>query len=171
MELHRILRDNEQRSAAAPDPGVGATPARGLAVVTCMDVRIDPVRAFGLDLGSAHVLRNAGGRVTGDVLRSLALSCWTFGVREVGVIHHTSCGVASGRVQLERGLRDAGARELPPDLWAIDDADQALDDDVDRVRDCAWLPDDLVVWGARFDVVTGDLEPRTGDPQGPRSPR
>src|ERR1700733_4372889 len=92
-EVSRLLADNEAYAAAranVADP----RPSRKLAVVTCMDSRIDVFAALGLHLGEAHVIRNAGGRVTDDVLRSLALSCQVLGVDTVIVMQHTNCGLA-----------------------------------------------------------------------------
>ncbi|HET7928740.1 MAG TPA: carbonic anhydrase, partial [Actinomycetota bacterium] len=69
-------------------------PARNIAVLTCIDARIDPAKALGLDIGDAHVIRNAGGRATHDAVRSLLISSWLLGTREFLVIHHTDCGMA-----------------------------------------------------------------------------
>src|SRR5687768_17021487 len=90
-------------------PGeVPAPPAQGLALVTCMDARIVTLDAFGLAAGDAHVIRNAGGRVTDDVLRSLAVSTHLYGVRAVAVVHHTECGMArTSQEQMEALVLDA----------------------------------------------------------------
>src|SRR4051795_6804831 len=92
-EVARLLEANAAYAAAhaeIPD----ARPSRHLAVITCMDARIDVFAVLGLQLGEAHVLRNAGGRVTEDVLRSLALSSHVLGVNTVAVMQHTNCGLA-----------------------------------------------------------------------------
>src|SRR5436305_13878607 len=92
-QVSRLLADN--RAAAAARANVAdPKPSRRLAVVTCMDARIDVFAVLGLHLGEAHVIRNAGGRVTDDVLRSLALSCHVLGVDTAVVMQHTKCGLA-----------------------------------------------------------------------------
>ena len=92
-QIARLLAANEEYAAARANVG-GSSPGRRLAIVTCMDARIDVFAVLGLHLGEAHVLRNAGGRVTDDVLRSLALSCHVLGVDTVVVMQHTKCGLA-----------------------------------------------------------------------------
>src|SRR3954453_15167092 len=92
-EIKRILTANEGYAAARSNHG-NPRPLRRLAVVTCMDARIDVFAALGLHLGEAHVIRNAGGRVTEDVLRSLAVSSHVLGVDTVLLVQHTKCGLA-----------------------------------------------------------------------------
>lgn len=156
--LDRILRDNQQYVLERTLPGLDPAPSERFAVVTCMDVRIDSYGAFGLHLGEAHVLRNAGARVTDDVLRSLALSCHRLGVTEVGVVHHTACGLLGDEGQLRSELEAAAGCAIPLDLQAIGDPRHALEDDVERLRTCPFLPATLTVWGARLDVTTGHLD-------------
>src|SRR3712207_2378425 len=93
MEIARLIEAN-QAYATARERVADPKPSRRLAVVTCMDARIDVFAALGLHLGEAHVIRNAGGRVTEDVLRSLALSTHVLGVDTVVVMQHTRCGLA-----------------------------------------------------------------------------
>src|SRR6476659_11331206 len=102
-QIQRMLTANEAYAAARANVA-DARPGRRLAIVTCMDARIDVFAALGLHLGEAHVIRNAGGRVTDDVLRSLALSCHVLGVDTVVVMQHTKCGLA--------GVNDSELREL-----------------------------------------------------------
>src|SRR3954452_22048715 len=92
-QIKRMLEANGAYAAARAKIA-DARPSRHLAVVTCMDARIDVFAVLGLHLGEAHVIRNAGGRVTDDVLRSLALSCHVLGVDTVVVMQHTKCGLA-----------------------------------------------------------------------------
>src|SRR4051795_6888480 len=91
-DIARLLSANEAYAAARANVA-DAKPSRHLAVVTCMDARIDVFAALGLHLGESHVIRNAGGRVTDDVLRSLALSCHVLGVETVVLMQHTKCGL------------------------------------------------------------------------------
>src|SRR3954463_12895028 len=108
-------------------PGVtDARPARHLAIVTCMDARIDVFATLGLHLGEAHVIRNAGGRVTEDVLRSLALSAHVLGVTTVVVMQHTKCGLAGVTDDELRRLTGADLGFLP-----IGDHAAALREDID----------------------------------------
>jgi carbonic anhydrase len=126
-------------------------PARRLAVVTCMDARIDPLATLGLEVGEAHVLRNAGGRVTDDVLRSLALSTHGLGVREVGVIHHTGCGLQGvDNAELNRQAGLAGVDFLP-----FADMDAGVAEDVAALVDSGYLAPGTVVWGAVHDLDAG----------------
>src|SRR3954463_1616074 len=102
-QIDRLLTDNQVYADARANIG-DARPGRRLAVVTCMDARIDVFAALGLHLGEAHVIRNAGGRVTEDVLRSLAVSSHVLGVDTVLLVQHTKCGLA--------GVSDAELRRL-----------------------------------------------------------
>src|SRR4051795_4432463 len=123
-EVARLLEANAAYAAAhaeIPD----ARPSRHLAVVTCMDARIDVFAALGLQLGEAHVIRNAGGRVTDDVLRSLAVSSHVLGVETVLIVQHTKCGLA--------GVSDAELRRLTGadlEFHAFDDHTLALREDI-----------------------------------------
>jgi carbonic anhydrase len=88
------VQEANQRLAESFDKGeLEIPPARNIAVLTCIDARIDPAKALGLDIGDAHVIRNAGGRATDDAVRSLLISSWLLGIREFLVIHHTDCGM------------------------------------------------------------------------------
>jgi carbonic anhydrase len=134
-------------------------PARRLLVVTCMDARIDTLAVLGLSPGDAHVLRNAGGRVTDDVIRSLVVSSRLLGVENVAVMHHTGCGMASiSRRDVREMLSEIDEEHLESfELWAIDDQKQALADDVAAVRTSPLLPP-LTAHGLLYDVTTGRVE-------------
>ena len=133
-----------------------AEPLRQLTVVTCMDARIDALAALGLREGDAHILRNAGGRVSDDVLRSLLVSTHVLGVRNVVVMHHTDCGMAKlDRNEVRQLLADVAEEDWQSlDLLTIEDREQALREDVERVRTSALLPDVAVV-GCVYDVAAG----------------
>jgi len=135
-----------------------APPARRLAVVACMDARLDLYEALGLRIGDAHMIRNAGGLVTSDVLRSLAISQRALGTREVVVIGHTGCGMS--------GFDDAGFRaelaeqsgEQPDwDVPGFTDVAASVAGSVRRIRECRWLPSRDSVRGFVFDVRTGKI--------------
>jgi carbonic anhydrase len=128
-------------------------PGRRIAVVTCMDARIDVFAVLGLHLGEAHVLRNAGGRVTDDVLRSLALSSQVLGVDTVIVMQHTGCGLA--------GVTDESLRELTgADLgfFPIDDHAAALREDIDLLTSKTYLTTLKVIAGFVYDVESGHID-------------
>jgi carbonic anhydrase len=150
-EIARLLDANRAYAAAranVADPH----PSRRLAVVTCMDARIDVFEALGLHLGEAHVIRNAGGRVTDDVLRSLALSSHVLGVDTVVVMQHTGCGLAGVTDEELRSLTGADLGFFP-----IDDHAAALEEDIDVLATTAYLSLLKVVGGFVYDVETGEL--------------
>lgn len=151
---------NELLSRLVPqgNPTVPGPPQLGVAIVTCMDARIDPARMFGLKPGDAHVLRNAGGVVTDDVLRSLLLSQRFLGSRAVMVIHHTKCGVLNlsddkvkAELEAEVGIRPSFSLEGFTDLEA--DVRQSMA----RIRHCPFLPHRDDIRGFVLDVDDGQL--------------
>ena len=117
-----------------------------------MDARIDVFAVLGLHLGEAHVIRNAGGRVTDDVLRSLALSCHLFGVDTVAVMQHTKCGLAG---VTDEELRERTGADLG--FFPIDDHTAALREDVDLIARTPYLGPVKVVAGFVYDVESGEL--------------
>lgn len=135
-----------------------AEPTRRLVVVTCMDARIDPLRAFGLEAGEAHVLRNAGGTVTEDTLRSLLVSQRLLGTREVMLVHHSGCGMLGVRdAELAADVvRDTGVWP-PMRLGGMRDLDESVRTSMAAVRDCAYLPHRDAVRGYVLDIDTGAL--------------
>ncbi len=150
-QIEQLLEAN--RAHAAPVQVTGARPGRSLAVVTCMDVRIDVPAALGLHLGDAHVIRNAGGRVTEDVLRSLALSSHVLGVDTVVVMQHTKCGLSGVSDDELRQVTGADLRFLP-----IDDHAAALRDDIGLLAATTYLQPINVVAGFLYDVESGEVE-------------
>ena len=134
-------------------------PARKTAVLVCMDARIDPAKALGLEEGDAHVIRNAGGRASDDAIRSLIISNELFGTREFVVIHHTDCGMLTfTNDQLREKLHD----ELGVDASGIDflpfsDVAQSVRDDLATLRASALLPKEIPVRGFIYDVTNGTL--------------
>ena len=151
-QVQRLLEANAGYAAAranVADP----RPSRHLAVVTCMDARIDVFAVLGLHLGESHVIRNAGGRITDDVLRSLALSCHVLGVDTLVVMQHTGCGLAG--VTDEELRRRTGA-----DLgfFPIDDHAAALHEDVALLTTKDYLAPLQVIAGLVYDVTSGEIE-------------
>jgi carbonic anhydrase len=149
-----------QRYTERFDLGQLTAPARrGLAVVTCMDSRIEPLAMLGLVPGDAKIMRNAGARITDDVLRSLVLATNLLDVRRIAVVQHTDCAMTKAS---DADLRDAvgraaGASAAGWDFLAIPDPEATLRADVQRVRDCALVPAGVVVGGFVYDVRSGTL--------------
>lgn len=151
-----LLRSNATYADQFAFGDLHREPRRHLTVVTCMDARIDALAVLGLHEGDAHILRNAGGRVSEDVLRSLLVSTHLLGVRNVVVMHHTDCGMATvDRQEVRQLLTEVTEEDWQSlDLLTIDDREQALRDDVERVRTSTLLPD-LAVVGWIYDVASG----------------
>lgn len=163
--MHRfsdLLDANADHVARFADDDLEAPPRLALAVVTCMDARIDAHEAFGLRPGDAHVLRNAGARATDDMIRSLVKSTNQLGVTRIALVHHTDCGAAKIELgTLRRAVTDAtGNDPVDVDFHLIDDEDQSIVDDVETLADCPWFPPGTVVAGFLYDVRTGALDPR-----------
>lgn len=128
-------------------------PRRHLVILTCMDARLDLFQILGLEVGDAHLIRNAGGRASADAIRSLVISTRLLATREVGVIHHTNCGLertTDAEIAAKTGIADV-------EYLAFTDVEESVRDDVATIRECGHLPEDVVVWGAVYDVDTGAL--------------
>lgn len=151
-EFADLLTANRGYAAARADID-SARPSRHLAVVTCMDARIDVFAALGLHLGEAHVIRNAGGRVTEDVLRSLALSSHSRGGTTVVVMQHTRCGLAGVTEERLRQITGSDMKFLP-----IDDHEAALREDVEILVGTPYLAPIQRIAGWVFDVESGELD-------------
>jgi carbonic anhydrase len=151
-DIARLLAANKGYAAARANVA-DSRPSRHLAVVTCMDARIDVFAALGLHLGEAHVIRNAGGRVTDDVLRSLALSSHVLGVNTVVVMQHTKCGLEGVTDEELRAKTGANLGFFP-----IDDHAAALKEDVDLLSSKPYLSPLQIIAGIVFDVESGLIE-------------
>jgi carbonic anhydrase len=155
--IDHLVHANANYAASFPGPRP-LKPKLRLTVITCMDSRLDLFGALGLEIGDAHLIRNAGGIPTDDVLRSLALSQRALGTREVVIIHHTQCGMdgfddAAFRAELEQETGEA-----PP--WRVDGFTDLVEDtrrSVETVRNCAWIPHRDDVRGFVFDVATAKI--------------
>ena len=133
-------------------------PTRGLAIVACMDARLNVYRALGLKEGDAHVIRNAGGVVSDDAIRSLVISQRFLGTREIMLIHHTDCGMmtfrddaAKDEIEAETGLRPSFALE------AFGDLEQDVRQSIARIMASPFVPSKDHVRGFVFDCETGKL--------------
>lgn len=134
-------------------------PTRQVAVLTCMDSRLHPTRFLGLAEGEAHVLRNAGGLVTDDVLRSLSMSQRLLGTETIVVIQHTNCGMAALHDSAFRDEIEAEVGDRPswPELEFSDDTASNVVRALDQLRTCTFLPHRHDIHGFVFDVTTGRL--------------
>lgn len=151
-QIDPLLEANEGYAAARASVA-DARPGRRLAVVTCMDARIDVFAALGLHLGEALVLRNAGGRVTDDMLRSLALASHVLGVDSVVVMQHTKCGLAG---VTDEELQDLTGANLG--FFPIDDHAAALREDIELLTTKAYLAPLKVIAGFVYDVESGEID-------------
>ncbi|MGI5274625.1 beta-class carbonic anhydrase [Nonomuraea sp. CA-218870] len=134
--------------------------ARGLAVVTCMDSRIDPLGLLGLQPGDAKILRNAGARVTDDVLRTLVLAVYLLGVERVLVMPHTDCGMTKATdAEVYQLTQDQGVDTRSLEFHMVPDQGEALRHDLTRITSSPFLPAGMPVAGAIYDVKTGRLIP------------
>jgi carbonic anhydrase len=152
-----LLRNN-QEYAASFSGDLPMPPGKGVAVVACMDARLNVYALLGLREGEAHVIRNAGGVVTDDVIRSLTISQRLLGTREVILIHHTDCGMLTFKddavkadIEAETGVRPPFALEAFPDL------DQDVRQSIARIKASPFIPRKDAVRGFVFDVGTGAL--------------
>ena len=155
-----LLAANEGYAARFTSGGLAGTAARGLAVVTCMDSRIEPLQMLGLSKGDAKILRNAGGRVTDDVLRTLVLATHLLGVDRVMVVEHLDCRMAKvDDDQAHEAIREASGLDTRSlEFRTIPDQPTALRQDVQRIRSFPYLPKELAVVGCLYDVHTGRIE-------------
>ena len=159
MSVTEELLVNAERYAAAFGKGdLPAPPAKGVAVVACMDARLNPYGILGLAEGDAHVIRNAGGVVTADVRRSLAISQRLLGTREIILIHHTDCGMVTftdddfkRRIQDEVGIKPDWAAETFTDL------DEDVIQSINRIKADPFIPHKDAIRGFVYDVATGKL--------------
>jgi carbonic anhydrase len=157
ITFDELLAGNARHAGEFRGAGLTAPPRRRLVIVTCMDARIDAIAMFGLEAGDAHVIRNAGGRVADDVIRSLVVSTLYLGVRTVAVVHHTDCGMSMVADHDIHALVEGIGVLTTEDFLSIGDADEALALDVATVATSPLLPADLIVHGFRYDVSTGTM--------------
>ena len=157
-QIARIVAANAAYTRTFPGPRP-LRPALHLTVIACMDSRLDLFGALGLDIGDAHLIRNAGGVVTDDVLRSLAISQRSLGTREVVLLHHTECGMLGFDDDAFRAQLADETGQLPP--WKVPgftDVYADMRESIARVRECPWIPHRDHVRGFVFDVATARMD-------------
>lgn len=152
-----LLQNAEAYAAAFRKGALTAPPARKVAVVTCMDARIDPARILGLEEGDAHVMRNAGGVVTSDMIRSLAVSQHLLGTEEVMIVMHTGCGMHGLDSDAFHAKLEAETGERPRwDARGFPDLDGEVRRSIRRLRESPFVPRSGVR-GFVYDVTLGRL--------------
>ncbi len=159
-ELDAVKSANDAYAAHFTKGDLPMPPGRKFAVLTCMDARIDPAKALGLEEGDAHVFRNAGGIATDDALRSLVISRTLLGTQEAFVIGHTDCGMVTFTNDQIRGmLRDElDAEAAHIDFQPFPDAAERVAASVRRLRESNLVPDDYPITGFVYDVKTGRID-------------
>ena len=157
--FENFLKANQAYVELHGDLHLSIKPKTKVAIVTCMDSRRHVAPALGLALGDAHILRNAGGRVTEDMIRSLVISQQQMGTREIVVLHHTDCGAQTfnnedfqEHLKCELGVDVSGQDFLP-----FQDIDESVREDMKLLRECPLIPDDVIISGAVYDVDTGSM--------------
>ena len=183
-ERERILEANKAYVETFTSGDLPISPARKIAVLTCMDARLDIHALAGMKIGDAHVIRNAGGRASDDAIRSLVISQKLLGTGHVIVIHHTDCGMTSFTDEVMRRMlaESIGPSEKGPDGWrnanvgtthgstagefinwlTFSDLAESVRTDVRRIREHALIRDDILVSGMIYEVETGKLVPVEG---------
>ena len=157
--FENFLKANQAYVELHGDLHLSIKPKTKVTIVTCMDSRLHVAPALGLALGDAHILRNAGGRVTEDMIRSLVISQQQMGTREIVVLHHTDCGAQTFN---NEDFQDHLKRELGVDVSGKDflpfqDVEESVREDMKLLRECPLIPDDVIISGAVYDVDTGSM--------------
>ena len=156
-----LLGANKEYASTFKSNGLSGEARKGLAIVTCMDSRIDPLHIVGMEAGDAKILRNAGARVTEDVLRTLVLATHLLGVNRVLVMPHTDCKMASGEEQEIHAaiLEKSGIDTRGIEIRTVKDQMKALITDIQRIESYPLLAKNVKVMGAVFSVESGTLTP------------
>jgi carbonic anhydrase len=154
----QLLQNNEGYASSFDKGDLPMPPGKKVAVLACMDARLDPARALGLEEGDAHVIRNAGGVVTEDAIRSLTISQRLLGTTEIILIHHTDCGMLTfsddevkAKIAAETGIRPSFALE------AFDDVDDDVRQSIARIKASPFVPAKETVRGFVYEVESGKL--------------
>jgi len=156
-----LLGANKEYSNTFKSQGLSGEAKKGLAIVTCMDSRIDPLHIVGMSAGDAKILRNAGARVTEDVLRTLVLATHLLSVNRVLVMPHTDCKMASGEEDEIHAaiLEKSGVDTRGIEIRTVKDQRKALITDIQRIESYPLLAKNVKVMGAIFSVESGTLTP------------
>jgi len=157
-ETDRLLENAQAYAERFDKQDLSMVPSKRVAVLACMDTRLIPSRILGLNEGEAHILRNAGGVVTDDAIRSLSLSQNLLGTEEIILLHHTECGMLgitdeeyADRIEAETGERPEWSAH------AFSDLEQSVRDSIARLRESPFIPKKNSIRGFVFEVKTGEL--------------
>ena len=157
-QTDQLIENNQAYAEGFDKPDLPLPPAKKVAVIACMDARLLPSKILGLEEGDAHVIRNAGGVVTDDEIRSLAISQHLLGTEEVVLVHHTDCGMLTftdeqfaQRLEEETGVRPSWSAE------SFDDLDQNVRDSIARIQASPFIPRKDKVRGFVYEVESGRL--------------
>jgi len=153
-----LVANNREYAAAYDRAGLPIPPRMRVAVLACMDARLDPARALGLQEGDAHVIRNAGGVVTDDQIRSLAISQHLLGTEEIMLVHHTDCGMLTFTDAAFADRLEADTGERPGwEARSFADLDESVRDSARRIRESRFVPRRDRIRGFVYDVESGGL--------------
>ncbi len=157
--MYNFMLANQAYVALHGEEHLSIRPKTKVAIVTCMDSRLHVAQALGLALGDAHILRNAGGRVTDDMIRSLVISQQQLGTREIVVLHHTDCGAQTftNPEFPEQLQRDLGVDVSDKDFLPFTDIEESVREDMQLLKDSPLIPEDVIINGAVYDVDTGRM--------------
>lgn len=160
LDAEAFVAANEGWVHNFPWGGLGVSPRRQMAILTCMDSRYTAQGVLGVALGEAHVIRNAGGRSTDDAIRSLVLSAHSMGTRGCVVIHHTDCGLhKKSNKDIQASVQAVTGEDASHiDFLPFDDVAESVREDVAVLRSCRLFPPGYQVIGFVYDVTTGHLE-------------
>ncbi len=159
--IDQALRANQQYAAQFDQGQLPMPPGRKLAVLACMDARLDVPRILGLKAGEAHIIRNAGGIATEDAIRSLIISHYLLGTEEFLLIHHTDCGMLTFRDEelRERLEKSTGATASAPVAFhAFSNLEEDVRQQIHTLRSHPWIPKQATIRGFIYDVKTGRLK-------------
>jgi carbonic anhydrase len=153
-----LLRNNEEYATTFDKGDLPLPPAKGVAVVACMDARLDVHKMLGLEEGDAHVIRNAGGVITDDEIRSLAISQRLLGTREIVLIHHTDCGMLTfSDDELKRQIQEDVGIKPHFSMESFSDLDEDVRQSIARIKASPFVPNKDSVRGFVYEVETGRL--------------
>ncbi|MFN2583004.1 MAG: beta-class carbonic anhydrase [Candidatus Dormibacteria bacterium] len=162
--IDQLLDNNRSYQQSFTAGQAPIPPARNLAVIACMDARLHPEKILGLEIGDAHVIRNAGGVITEDAIRSLLISQRLLGTEEIVLIHHTECGMVSfSDDEVKRQVEQETGIKPPFALEAFADADADVRQSIERIKASPFIPRKESIRGFVYDVKTGELREVSGE--------
>jgi carbonic anhydrase len=157
--IDQLLTNNVAFAENPETRDLPSAPAKKIAIVACMDARLDPYEVLGLTIGDAHVIRNAGGVITDDEIRSLAISQHLLGTEEIMLIHHTDCGMLKVSNEQFHELLEAESGVRPEwHTMSFSDLEGSVRNSIERIRNSPFIPRKDAVRGFVYDVRTGRLE-------------